>query len=193
VGAASAVTRGAWVCGGIVVAVIALAAKLELSSGRLPWGPSGSPGLWTGDAWGPENSQRLADPYTLTHVVHGAGLYGLLWVGAARQPVATRLVAAVVLESAWEILENSRPVIERYRTTTASQAYQGDSVLNSVGDILACVVGFLLAWRLPTRLTVIGALGIELLLALWIRDGLLLNILMLARPIQAVRVWQLGR
>jgi hypothetical protein len=175
-----------------VVIVISLAATVELSSGRLPWGPSGSPGLWSGDAWGPESSQRLADPYTLTHLLHGAGLYGLLHVAAAGQPVAARLVVAVVVESAWEVLENSGPVIERYRTATASQDYRGDSILNSVGDILACIVGFLLAWRLPTRTTVIGAVAIELLLALWIRDGLLLNILMLAHPMRAVRTWQLG-
>jgi uncharacterized protein DUF2585 len=165
----------------------------EMTLGRSPWGPSGSPGLWTSDVWGPENSQRLADPYTFTHILHGAGFYGLLRVVASAQPVGTRAVAAVILESAWEIVENSDLVIERYRTTTASQGYSGDSILNSVGDILACLLGFGLTARLPTRVTVLGAIGIEIWLAAWIRDGLVLNIVMLAYPINAVRLWQIGR
>ncbi len=181
-----------WLCVGLVAATISLAALAELAMGRLPWGPSGYPGLWSGDAWGPENSQRLADPYTVTHVLHGAGFYGLLHVVARAQPMGPRLVLAVILEAAWEVFENSDPVIERYRATTASQGYRGDSVLNSVGDMLACVLGFALAARLSTRVTVLGAIGLEALLGAWIRDGLLLNILMLVYPIDAVRVWQLG-
>ena len=174
-------------------AIIALAAVLLLAMGRTPWGPSGSPGLWSGDPWGSENSQRLADPYTVTHLLHGAVLYWLLWLVARKLPLGRRGVLAVALESAWEVFENTDMVIQRYRAATISLGYYGDSVLNSVGDILAAALGFTLAARLPPRMTVVGCLLIEVILVLWIRDSLFLNILMLMHPIAAVKHWQLGR
>jgi hypothetical protein len=104
--------RSPWIYAGLAAGIVSLAAMAKLAVGRSPWGLSGSPGLWFGDVWGPENSQRLADPYTFTHVLHGVGFHGLLRVVAAAQPVAVRAVVAVILESAWEVFENSDTVIE---------------------------------------------------------------------------------
>lgn len=70
--------------------------------------------------------------------------------------------------------------------------YYGDSVVNSVGDILACTAGFLLAASLSSRVVLSMAALLEAVLAVWIRDGLLLNVLMLVWPIEAIRRWQLG-
>jgi hypothetical protein len=172
---------------------MSVAVVILLAMGRTPWCRCDSIKLWTPDAWGAENSQQLTDPYTFTHITHGVLLYLLLWVVARKQPLGTRTVLAVALESGWEILENTDMVINRYRSLTMALGYYGDSVLNSVGDILACALGFALAARLPTRVTVGMVLTLELTLTLWIRDSLLLNIIMLAYPIDVVRAWQLGR
>jgi hypothetical protein len=123
-------------------------------------------------------------------VIHGFGFYALLWFAGRRWPLSTRLVAAVFVESTWEIVENTNFIINRYREATISLDYYGDSVINSISDILSMVVGFLLAARLPAWTTLSLAVAIEALLAYWIRDNLTLNILMLIYPLEAVRRWQ---
>jgi Protein of unknown function (DUF2585) len=181
-----------WVYPTAAAAIMALAAAILLAMGRTPWCTCGTIKLWTGDAWGPENSQQLTDPYTFTHITHGVLLYFFLQLVARRLPLRARGVLAIAAESGWEVLENTDMVIRRYRAATMALGYFGDSVINSMGDILACAVGFLLASRLPTRLTVIMTVALELALTIWIRDSLLLNIVMLVHPIEAVRRWQLG-
>lgn len=169
------------------------AAGAEFSMGRRPWGVPGIPGLWSGNIWSEHNSQFLLDPYTFTHVLHGVMFYALLSLFFRDLPVLSRLVIAVGLESGWEILENTNFIIQRYRAETISLNYFGDSIVNSMGDILACILGFTLASRLPVRVTIIGTIAVEVVLALWIRDNLTLNLVMLIHPNHAIRLWQLGR
>lgn len=176
----------------LCAALAAGAAVLLLAMGRTPWCECGTLRLWSGDAWGPENSQHLLDPYTFTHLTHGVLFYALLRLAAGRLGIGARLVVAVALEAGWEVLENTDAVIDRYRAATMALGYYGDSVVNSVGDIAACAAGFLLASRLPTRVTIFGVVALEAALALWIRDGLLLNVVMLVHPIEAVKRWQAG-
>ena len=173
-------------------AIVTGAATILLAMRRTPWCTCGTIKLWTADAWGPENSQQFTDPYTFTHITHGVLIYGFLWLMARKHPVAWRAVLAVALESGWEVFENTDLVINRYRTATLALGYYGDSVINSVGDILGCTAGFLLASRLPTRVTVALVVLLEMALTLWIRDSLLLNILMLLHPSETVKHWQLG-
>jgi len=169
------------------------AATAELGMGRKIWGIAGDAGLWSGDIWSSHNSQFLFDPYTFTHITHGILLYAFLSLAFKTVPVSTRLLLAVGLESIWEVFENTTLVIERYRAETISLNYYGDSVMNSMGDILACITGFFLAFRLPKRLTVLGTVALEILLVVWTRDNLALNLVMLIHPSRAIRVWQLGQ
>ena len=103
-----------------------------------------------------------------------------------------RAAIAIGVETAWEIVENTNTMIERYRVTTISLDYYGDSVTNSLGDIAAFVLGYLGATALPVWLSIVGFIVVDGLLLMWIRDSLLLNVLMLLHPIESVKAWQLA-
>lgn len=182
--------------GWILPAGLAITAVMVLilrAMGRAWWCKGGEPWPWAGDIWSFHASQHLVDPYSFTHVLHGVAFYGLLFVLARRWAAgSTRMLLAIGLEAGWEILENTNAVIEKYRAETISLDYFGDSVLNSTADVLCCVLGYLAARSLPVWASVAGFVGTEVLLALWIRDGLLLNVLMLLVPLQAVKAWQMG-
>jgi Protein of unknown function (DUF2585) len=172
--------------------ILGLTAAIELAMGRGIWGVSGQPGIWSGDVNSSHNSQYLTDPYSFSHLTHGILFYGLTWLIARKMPRPARALIALAVESAWEVFENTNLVIERYRAATISLHYYGDSVMNSMCDILTCMAGFALAAILPTRVTIVAVFVLEIGLALWIRDGLLLNIVMLIHPVGWIRAWQSG-
>ena len=174
------------------VGVCAATAAIELGMGRLPFGPDGRMGLWEGNIWSSEQSQRFADPYTFSHTIHGMLFYAILWLLARRAPVEKRFIGALVMEGAWEVLENSPIIINRYREATIALGYVGDSVFNSVSDILFAALGFLFAWRVRPWVTVAAILAMEFGTALWMRDNLTLNIVMLLHPIDAIKDWQMA-
>jgi len=174
------------------LAVCTAAAAIELSMGRLPFGPDGRIGLWEGNIWSSEQSQRFADPYTITHTVHGMLFYAILWLLARRAPARKRFVGALLMEGAWEVLENSPIIINRYREATIALGYVGDSVFNSLSDIVFAALGFLFAWRVRPWVTVAVILAMEVGTALWVRDNLTLNIVMLIHPIDAIKDWQMA-
>lgn len=181
-----------WRAAAVIAAILGVTAAIELMMGRLPWCRCGYVKLWHGVVFSSENSQHITDWYSFTHVTHGIAFYGLFRLVARRVPLRTRFVLAVVLESAWEIVENSPFVIDRYRTATISLDYYGDSVINSIADVCAMMGGFWIATVLPAWASFVLVIAMELALAYFIRDNLALNILMLLRPVEAVRRWQSG-
>lgn len=177
----------------VTALIIALAAAYLLWIGREPICKCGYVKFWHGQVVSSENSQHVTDWYTPSHIIHGFLFFGALWLVARNLALGWRLAIATAVEAAWEIVENSDAVIERYRSVTISLDYYGDSVLNVVADITAMIIGFYLAAKLPVRVTVALALAFEALTIWLIRDGLALNVLMLLYPLDWVADWQAGR
>lgn len=177
----------------VVVGIILLTAAWLLWIGREPYCKCGYIKLWHGQVVSSENSQHISDWYTPSHIIHGFLFYGLLWLVARRLSFGWRLAIATLIEAAWEIVENSDAVIERYRTVTISLDYYGDSVLNVISDIGAMILGFWLASRLPVWATVALIILFEAVTIWLIRDGLALNVLMLLWPMDWMAEWQAAR
>lgn len=176
----------------IGIAIIAAVAVTLLALGQPPICECGYVKLWHGDVVSSENSQHIADWYAPSHLIHGLLFYSLMWLLFRRQSVGFRAIGALLIESAWEILENTPLIIDRYREATISLGYRGDSVINSVCDILFMLLGFALARRLPVSASIILALLLEIAVGAIIRDNLTLNVIMLLYPLDSIRAWQAG-
>jgi hypothetical protein len=173
--------------------MIAITAGILAWMGRIPICACGYVKLWHGSTNDAEVSQHLTDYYTYSHVLHGVIFYFLLWaILRGRLSFAARLVIAVAIECGWEVFENTPFIINRYRAQTVSRDYYGDSIINSMGDISAMIVGFFLSWRLPPWVTLLLLIGTEVAMLYLIRDNLFLNILMLIYPLDWIRQWQAG-
>lgn len=182
-----------WMWAGLAILGIILAmAGTELAMGRVLTCTCGTVKLWHGTVNSAENSQQLMDWYTLSHIIHGLLFYGATRWLFPRRGLPFRAVVATVVEAAWEIAENSPLIINRYREATMALGYTGDSVVNSVADVLAMLVGFALAARLPVWVSVGLGVVMELVALAVIRDNLTLNVLMLLWPVDAIRTWQAG-
>lgn len=163
------------------------------AQGRLWWCKFSDYRIYVHEAWNSSHtSQHFFDPYTFTHILHGVLFFWVASLIFSRFSTTWQLFIAIFAEAAWEVLENSNFIIEKYRENTASLDYFGDSILNSVGDIVACAIGFLIAQKIGWWKSLIFFLLTEIVLLLWIRDGLLLNILMLIYPLDAVKNWQMS-
>ena len=176
-----------WLAIGAILAWTAFALQLE---GRRWWCACGRPWLWISDVWTSHCSQHLFDSYSLTHLSHGLIFYTAFALMLPRLALTWRLCISVAIAAGWEVLENSPYIINRYREETMSLDYLGDSIMNSLGDVLSCFLGFYLARWLGWRWTLALFIASELLLLALIRDNLTLNVIMLIWPIKAVKAWQ---
>ena len=170
--------------------IVAAAATIELAMGRHLICTCGQIELWVGARDSSKTSQMLADWYSLSHIVHGLLFYAVLWLIARRWPVEGRFLTALLIEAAWEVTENSPFVVDRYRTATAALGYNGDSVINSMSDILMMCLGFIVARKLPLWASIILLFVLEIVPLFVIRDNLTLNVWMLLAPNDAIRAWQ---
>jgi len=171
---------------GLLIVVIAILVAM----GRPPICTCGTIDLW--GQVGPEQSQMLADWYSPSHFIHGLIFYAILWKAAPGWSVERKFLVALLVEAAWEIAENTPLVIDRYREATMALGYSGDSILNSVSDVVMMALGFLAARRLPLWISVTLVIGLELFTLAVIRDNLTLNVWMLLWPTDFIRQWQAG-
>lgn len=176
----------------LTLIVIFVAAVILVWQGRVWWCQVGDMVPWSWNIWTAHNSQHIFDPYSFTHVLHGVLEFWLIGLVFRRIPLAWRLLIAVMIESTWEVAENSTFIIERYRTVTLSLDYFGDSIINSLADIFCCATGFAIAYKLKFWKSLALFLATEAILIVWIRDSLLINIIMLIYPIEALKVWQMS-
>ena len=172
----------------IAIAIFAIAAAILFLMGRNPSCTCGRVDLW--GAVGPTQSQMLADWYSFSHLVHGFLFYAFMVWLVPRWPVEWRFAAAMGVEAAWEVIENTPMVINRYREATAALGYEGDSIVNSLADIAMMAIGFLLARKIPVWASIAVVLVLELIPLLIIRDNLTLNVWMLVWPTDWLREWQ---
>lgn len=161
--------------------------------GRLWWCKLGDGAIYVNEAWNSSHtSQHFLDPYTFTHILHGVLFFWIAGLLLSKYGTFWQFTAATVAEAGWEILENTNFIIEKYRENTASLDYFGDSIANSFGDLAACAVGFLVAMKFGMWRSLVFFLAVEIFLLFWIRDSLLLNILMLVYPLDGVKSWQMS-
>lgn len=175
---------------GLSLAVVLGTGVIEWMFGRSLLGPDGRFGWWEGSVWSEFSSQRVADAYSFSHIIHGMLFYAFLFLVARKLPVGHRLVGALLLEAGWELLENSPIIIDRYRAVTISLGYVGDSVLNSVSDVLMAGIGFFIAWSVRFWVSVVIILAFEIGCLFWVRDNLALNVIMLVAPSETIKEWQ---
>jgi len=185
---------GRGVCSGVpwvpITLVLAVTGLILWALGRTFWCGCGEPVPWSWQVQSRHNSQHLIDPYAFTHVLHGVLLFGTLYPLAGRLSESARWMAATLIEAGWEVLENTPMIIERYRTATVSLDYYGDSIANSLFDIVACLIGYAITARLRWYSSVALFVIVEVVLVLTIRDSLLLNVIMLVLPSDALLEWQ---
>jgi hypothetical protein len=175
---------------GVAAALFVAQIVILYLMGRIPICECGYIKLFEPGVNSPGNSQHLADWYTPSHIIHGFIFFWFAWLLFRQQSIGFKLAFAVLVEAAWEVLENTPIVIDHYRSATMAVGYTGDSILNSAMDTVWMVLGFYFALKMPIWVTVTVAIIFEVFTGWLIRDNLTLNVLMLVFPIEAIKTWQ---
>jgi hypothetical protein len=180
-------TRLPWIAAALVMVVTVAVLRYE---GRIWWCAKGDWSPWAWDVWTSHCSQHVIDPYSVSHFMHGLAFWAMLLPLAGLLSVGWRFCIAIALAAGWEVLENSSLIIERYRAVTMSLDYLGDSVTNATADVLCCAAGFAYSQRVGLKWTLLSIAAAELISLWWIRDNVVLNLIMLIHPVDAIREWQ---
>ena len=177
----------------ICCTLLALQVLVLYLQGRPWWCKCGEASLWVGSAFSSHTSQHLFDPYSITHLLHGVLFFLILWLVLPSVTLAWRFVMAIGIEVVWEVVENTNFIIERYRSATISLDYMGDSIANSVADVGCCAIGFAIARWIGWQTSIVVFVLVELLMLFWIRDNIMLNVIMLLYPFEAIKDWQFAQ
>jgi hypothetical protein len=175
-----------------VAAIVITAIITLILLDRVWWCNAGDYSPWSWTVLSRHNSQHIIDPYSFTHILHGILEFWLIGLVFTKMPMAWRFVLAIFIESSWEVIENTNYIINRYREATISLDYYGDSIVNSIADIACCATGFAIAYKIRLWWSLAVFVATEIALLFWIRDSLLVNILMLIWPLDWVKQWQTG-
>lgn len=176
----------------IAILFLAIQAMLLIALGQPLFCTCGYVKLWEGVVLSSGNSQHLTDWYTFSHIIHGFLFYLFLWFIFPKMPIALRFLIALGLEISWEVLENTPIVIEHYRQQALASGYIGDSVLNSLSDTMAMIIGFWAARFFPWWILLVIGVGLEGWVAYEIHDNLTLNILNLIHVFPSITTWQMN-
>lgn len=123
--------------------LVGLMGAMELWLGRNLACPCGIK-LWHSVISNYGNSQHLFDWYSMVHVLHGLAYYWLvtLFDRKNKLSIIQKFVIAVFLSCAFEVIENTKWIIAAYRSHYSTFHYTGDSVVNSIGDVISVSIGF---------------------------------------------------
>ncbi|WP_181706665.1 DUF2585 family protein [Chthonobacter rhizosphaerae] len=145
-----------WAVGvGLVVGLVGLLVLY----GRPVLGPPGF--LLVGPSEGSLGSSALFDGYTILHGVYGMGLRLLLRRTSGHWPAPWLVLVTVAAAVTWEAVENLPLIAEAFSLEPAA-AYEGDTILNALGDVAAALVGYGLAAALPWPAAVATAVALEI-------------------------------
>tara|TARA_B100000900_G_C20426801_1_gene653287 strand:- start:266 stop:796 length:531 start_codon:yes stop_codon:yes gene_type:complete len=92
-------------------------------------------------------NQQLFDIYSFSHISHGILFYHFL--NNINIPIVKKnsLLISLILEISFEIFENTPYTINKYRKKKEFENYNGDSIINIIGDILCTIIGYYLAQK----------------------------------------------
>ena len=92
-----------------------------------------------------DSSKSLIDIYSFSHISHGILLYFIFQYFEIN--FLKGLYLTIILEFLWEVIENTDYIIKKYRKKYRN--YDGDSIINIIGDIMGTIIGYILAYKTP--------------------------------------------
>lgn len=170
---------GAWRQLGTALAILGLAAALLILMGRHPVCPCGTVSLWQAGRNPAENSQAFADWYSLLHVVFGMGLFAAVRGVRPHWKLSSVFLAVLLGHSIWEVAENTPVIIGLFSGGANAPFYEGDSLLNSLGDTVFALGGAAMMPHLRWPAVAAVAVAAEVAVTWGVGDGFVVGTLRL--------------